>query len=55
MTLERALLALTRITPERRLRARYQQRDALQQEFIPRLEVGDRDRFERAMNDHLRL
>lgn len=46
---------LTATKPARRKRERYRQRDELQHLLIPHLPVDDRDKFERALNNHFRL
>ena len=55
MNLETAASILAATKPARRKRDRYRQRDELQHLIIPRLPVDDRDRFERALNNHFRL
>ena len=55
MTIFQAIRILREVKPVRCEQGRYRQRDELQHMIIPRLPVEDRDRFERAMNEHFRL
>ena len=55
MNIEAAASILAATRPARRKRDRYRQRDELQRLLIPHLPVDDRDKFERALNNHFRL
>ena len=55
MNYEIAANILAEIKPARRKRERYRQRDEMQHLLIPHLPVDDRDKFERALNNHFRL
>lgn len=55
MNIEIATHILTATKPARCERDRYRQRDELQRLLIPHLPVDDRDKFERALNNHFRL
>lgn len=55
LTLEQACTILRGTKPKRRKRERHQQRDELQQRFVPLLDVSDRDKFEKTLNNYFRL
>ena len=55
MNIEAAASILAKIKPARRKRERYRQRDEMQHLLILHLPVDDRDKFERALNNHFRL
>ena len=55
MTILEAYSILKSTKPVRCERDRYRQRDELQRLLIPHLPVDDRDKFERALNNHFRL
>ena len=55
MNIEIATNILEDTKPARRKRERYRQRDEMQHLLIPHLPVDDRDKFERALNNHFRL
>lgn len=55
LTFEQAHTILQNTKPKRRKRDRHQQRDELQHRFVPLLDVSDRDKFEKTLNNYFRL
>ena len=55
MKIEQARTILRETKPKRRRRDRYRQRDELQHQIIPLLELRERDAFEQQLNNHFRL
>ena len=55
LTFEQACTILRGTKPKRRRRDRHRQRDDLQHRFVPLLDVSDRDKFEKTLNDYFRL